>query len=659
MASLGKVFQGLPVQILDPPEVQLEQAIADAGLIPPARVVLDGNLHRFPSSDKPGDDSGWYIGFSSPIAAGRFGDWRTGIDKTWIAERQSPLSHDERLQAERRIEESRLRYEQEKKRKHEQAADNVKRIWDTATPADEAHPYLQKKRIKPNGARVTGDGRLIVPLFDHGGRLSTLQYIGPEGDKLYHPGGATKACFHTFGDISSCSTVYLAEGFATAATIYEETNTATIAAYSASNLVSVAEVLRQYQPALKIVIVADNDVSGTGKNYADQASAKFGCSVIMPPNTGDANDYRNSGGDLRALLTPQKKEWLTPIDDWCTQPAPIKWIIKGWLQAEALIMTHGPSGSGKTFVALDQMMITATGGGDWFGHKVKAGAVVYLAGEGHHGLRARVAAWCQHHGKKPKNMWVSQHAIDLNTPSGLQHALEYIRALPVKPSIIAVDTLHRFLEGDENSAQDAKTMIDACSVLQHEFKASVMLVHHTGVAEGAQKRARGSSSWRGAMENEISVTEADGVITIEATKIKDAERPAPILASLKAVEITGWFDEDGEQVRSAVVVRSDEKPEGKERKRSRKELDDMKDIEKAWFASGSELHADDPYLSRSAIVSWLIEYRGMKPTGAEQEVKPGSGKFINRLLDAGIIESRLHGYAIIDDGLVSKLALKS
>jgi putative DNA primase/helicase len=98
--------------------------------------------------------------------------------------------------------------------------------------------------------------------------------------------------------------------------------------------------------------------------------------------------------------------------------------------------------------------------------------VVYLAGEGHHGLRGRVAAWKQHKAVTALDMWLSRHGLDLNTPQGYQKTADAIRALPNSPEIIVVDTLHRFLDGDENSAQDAKGMLDACAALINEFEAA-------------------------------------------------------------------------------------------------------------------------------------------------------------------------------------------
>lgn len=159
------------------------------------------------------------------------------------------------------------------------------------------------------------------------------------------------------------------------------------------------------------------------------------------------------------------------------------------------------TGSGKTFLVLDWALRMAAGADNWLGHRVCPASVVYLAGEGHHGLRGRIAAWKQHaKPPRPLDMWISKAGCDLNTPTGYQRVTESIRLLPASPDLIVVDTLHRFLAGDENSAEDAKGMLDACAGLMAEFGCSVLLVHYTGVADEAQHRARGSSAWRGALD---------------------------------------------------------------------------------------------------------------------------------------------------------------
>ena len=152
-------------------------------------------------------------------------------------------------------------------------------------------------------------------------------------------------------------------------------------------------------------------------------------------------------------------------------------------------MVHGPSGGGKTFAVLDWCLRIASSTPEWMACRVKPGNVVYLAGEGHHGLRGRVAAWKHQHACGPLSMWLSRDGCDLNTAEGYTRVANNLKALPERPCLIVVDTLHRFLLGDENSAQDAKTMLDACNSLMREFACSVLLVHHTGVSDEAQHRA--------------------------------------------------------------------------------------------------------------------------------------------------------------------------
>ena len=189
------------------------------------------------------------------------------------------------------------------------------------------------------------DGRLILPLYSADGALSSLQYIDSAGTKMYHPGGAVGGCFFMLGDASGSETIYIAEGFATAATICEEMHAPTVASYSANNLPAVTGLLRKRYPAAELVIVADNDKSKTGENYASQASAKHGARVILIPNEGqDANDYLLAGNDLKGFLSPSVSSWLISDEELCSQPSPIKWLIKGWIQDNALIMAHGPSG---------------------------------------------------------------------------------------------------------------------------------------------------------------------------------------------------------------------------------------------------------------------------------------------------------------------------
>lgn len=604
----------------DPTEIQLAQAMLSAGVEPPSDIKIDGQLHRFSTRGRKKDDSGWYIIFPDGVPAGAFGCWRDGISVNWKANVGRELTAAENMAHTMRMAEARAAREAAQALRHETASNTVEQIWANAGAASPDHPYLKRKGVQPHGARVTGDGRLMVPLYNASGALSSLQYISEDSSKKYHPGGKTKACIWVIGDPDQ--TIYIAEGFATAATIHEATGDACAIGYTASGLVDAAEFIRAQYPQSSIVIVADNDASGIGKNKAEQAAAKFGARVIVPPLQGDANDYRNvHGQDLTALLNPPQSNWLTRAKDFSSEPAPIKWLVKRWVQDQALIMVHGPSGGGKTFVVLDWCLHIASELTDWHGQKIHPGGVVYLAGEGHHGLKSRIAAWRQHFEQDDPDLYLSASGCDLNTPAGYNHAAENIRALKTPPRLIVVDTLHRFLDGDENSAQDAKTMLDACSGMMSEFGCSVLLVHHTGVSDEAQHRARGSSAWKGALENEISVIppRIDGDSTqIVQRKAKDAETAEPVYVDLTQVKINGWRDEDGDPVTSCVVLAgaapANAKKDGPDTKHRRL-------FEAAWYASGAEIYQDAPYVSRSSF-EHKLETDGYKTGTIRNYLKP-------------------------------------
>jgi phage/plasmid primase-like uncharacterized protein len=668
MADLSNVFGGPwsppPEKRVAPPEEQLIDAIREAGLEPPEQVILDGKIHRFKSGTKGapgnGDKPGWYLVFGDGVPAGRFGCWRAGVEVTWRADVGRKLTQTEEMAHARRMAEAKTLRDAELERKHQVASETVETIWSSAQAASPDHPYLRRKRVQPHGARVTGDGRLVVPLYDADGTLSSLQYISHDGGKLYHPGGQTGGKFWMLGTMDEPGTLFVAEGFATAATIHEVTRRPVIMAYSASNLVPVTGGLRELHGANQdIVIVADNDASGVGQRYAEQACAKHGARMVMPPEPGDANDYAQAGHDLASLLMPPREDWLIPADDFAAQPAPIAWLVKHWVQAGALIMVHGPSGGGKTFVVLDWCLRMAAGMDDWCGSKVRPGSVVYLAGEGHHGLRGRMAAWKHHHQAGRLSMWLSRGGCDLNTPTGYVKVVEQVRALPKTPSIIVVDTLHRFLSGDENSAQDTKTMLDACGALMREFSCAVLLVHHTGVSEEAQHRARGSSAWRGALDIEVSIVPSKNGSPMEIVqrKSKDAELAKTVYVKLEQVQIPGWKDEDDQPVTSAVIAQEDAPVS--EKKSGGKIDSHRKTFENAWWSSGCEERNGLPYLSRSAMVDYLVQKMDVSEASAKVYIKPSAtGRPIADLLVAEIIEAFEHGWTVVDGAQASAMLIR-
>jgi hypothetical protein len=174
-----------------------------------------------------------------------------------------------------------------------------------------------------------------------------------------------------------------------------------------------------------------------------------------------------------------------------------------------------------------------------------------------------------------------------------------------------------------------------------------LLVHHTGVDEGAQHRARGSSAWRGALDIEISVVPGGENKPMELVqrKSKDAELAAPIYGELFSVPINGWIDEDGEPVTSAVFIQGDAPV--KTSKADDKIAAHFKLIERAFFAGGAEIMNDNPYIARSVLHDVLVG-DGMKENTLKQALKPSEkGRLIGALIEQNIIKSSAHGWEVI------------
>jgi len=140
---------------------QFREAIRAAGLEPPD-VIEPGKLHRFPGIGKcNGNTAGWCKLFDDGLG-GCFGDWSSGFSDNWQEKRDKPFSPAECAVFMRRVEETRKHAEAERQPQYADAAVKAASIWDAATTANDDHPYLDRKSIKANGARLH-QGALVIP----------------------------------------------------------------------------------------------------------------------------------------------------------------------------------------------------------------------------------------------------------------------------------------------------------------------------------------------------------------------------------------------------------------------------------------------------------------------------------------------------------------
>ena len=362
---------------------------------------------------------------------------------------------------------------------------------------------------------------------------------------------------------------------------------------------------------------------------------------------------------LSAVKAGTQEYFFTRATSFLDQPAPLKWVIKGWLPEGSVAMVFGDSGSGKTFFTLD-MACRIAAGMEWNGKRTKHGVVVYMAGEGNFGLRQRVAAWCKANKvSKLDNLLISNKGIDMDSPGAPAQIINAVRELTTEAvTCVFVDTLNNHQSGDENSPADTRKMINggsiACAALAN---ATLVFNHHVGVAVEAKTRGRGSSAWRASMDTQILISKKDGLIEVSCTKMKDAEEPEPFCGRLEPVDL-GWLDEDGIEIKGAVFQVVDDVPE----KKQKKEPEHAKDIRKftnAWWTSGAEDKCDSPYVSKEGLTSYLINNEGFTKATASTYMKPGrKGSLIYNLLNAEIIRVDFQGWIVIDPVLASTMLIR-
>jgi phage/plasmid primase-like uncharacterized protein/KaiC/GvpD/RAD55 family RecA-like ATPase len=675
MADLSKVLGGPwappPEKLVAPAENQLIDAMRSAGLEPPDEVLMDGKIHRFRSGTKGspghGDKPGWYLVFGDGIPAGRFGCWRAGIEVTWRADVGRKLTEFEEMAHARRINESKVLREAAQERQHQVASETVEKIWLSGGAAHPDHPYLKRKGIQTHGVRITGDGRLMVPLYDADGTLSTLQYIDEDGGKLYHPGGQTGGKFWMVGSLDEPGTLFVAEGFATAATIHETTDRPVVVAYSASNLVPVTGTLREmYGATQDIVIVADHDQSGVGQRYAEQASAKYGARMVMPPILGDANDYAQAGHDLAGLLIQQtgtavidKLKVVFGDQLGSDYEAPDE-LVEGLMTIGSSVVVYGDSNSGKTFWALSVATAIATGT-DCYGRKTDPGLVVYLASEAPASIRSRMQAIKKFHGCNLENL--AMVPVPMNFYSGdqdahdvieLVRAVEQIKGRPVR--LIIGDTLARMSAGaNENSGEDMGPVMARFDQVATATGAALMIIHHNG--KDAAKGARGWSGIRAHIDTEIEVTEKDGTRSVTVTKQRELpSKGDTIYFKLEIIEMgTTKF---GGAATTCVAVPDDDAATTKPHKKPTKHDENNRTVERAWWSSGAEERNGLPYLSRSSLRDLLVKDGMSERTAKNKTEASRQDGIIAQMLNAGTIEPFEHGWIFINESQVSAMMMQ-
>jgi hypothetical protein len=240
---------------------------------------------------------------------------------------------------------------------------------------------------------------------------------------------------------------------------------------------------------------------------------------------------------------------------------PVRYLIKGVLQADTVGVSAGRPGAFKSFIAFDRAMCVAFGV-KYHGRNVMQGPVYIIAGEGRNGILRRINAWKLRHGVTESNkgrVYISPRPLVLNdgglaTAKAIKQEIDEIEAdLGVKFLLVLVDTLARAFKGNENAQEDMGEFVRACDTLRNGDRV-VYVVHHVN----KQGDLRGSSVLPCAADwiEYVERKERSMLVTVKTLKVKEGPEPPPYSLRAEVVVLGETVDQwgDPETVSSLVFA---------------------------------------------------------------------------------------------------------
>jgi hypothetical protein len=429
--------------------------------------------------------------------------------------------------------------------------------------------------------------------------------------------------------------------------------------------------LNQYFKDANVVIVPDNDL--VGWHYAQkvtEALIPFAKSVrVLDLNLSnpkeDAYEWVNRYDGSRTLLaqiakacpvvesiaevhTPQRLLYLpeTPqveespeksrflVESWDSiKDEPVEWLVESIIPKRAFVALFAPPASWKSFIALDLAEAIATGR-EWMGYKIpKKGGVLFISGEGHGGMGARVKA-CKIQNNSPDgaNLYVIRAQINIRSSQEDFDALtsainELIAQIDEPLEIIILDTLMRMSGGNfnENSSEDMGGFIAQTGKLQQLYNCALMVIHHSGKHI---KGLRGHSSLLGAVDTELEIQRQDSVINSADTSVignavlnvsKQKDGADSIAVGIEVVLVEIGTSSLGFEITTSLAIRHNQDIAGSNSQGNKNNAGsggnqriEMDSLMKVIKAKGSYREVDGTSRYGVALDDWRAEFWGMK-----------------------------------------------
>jgi hypothetical protein len=256
------------------------------------------------------------------------------------------------------------------------------------------------------------------------------------------------------------------------------------------------------------------------------------------------------------LVQPVLRTFRTINVSDCAERGPT-WLVQGIIEQGTVTAVTGPPGSGKTFLLIDLAAHIADGSA-WFGRKVAAGAVLYIAAEAALSVERRSAlvrrVKFRNAGlpikivQEPALLGDEIHSpIDRKGIEALvdQTAVEFKRAV----AVIVIDTVAASMGNGSENLDGMQRLAGAANMLAAELGVAVILNHHPNAAGTA---LRGHGSLLGTVSHGFQIDVKGDVRVLTAFKQRDAQAGALIAYRLPVYDLNEP-DNFGDRAQSCVI----------------------------------------------------------------------------------------------------------
>jgi len=578
----------------------------------------------------------------------------------------------------------------------------VVRIWNAAKESTLDNPYLTRKDVNPvETLREISDvdlkgiigyvpicnkgmlkGRILVARLQIGDTITSCEFIDENGLKSAIKGCVKKDAYWLCQPMENVKRIYISEGIATAISVRLSTNDHCVAALSNTNLLGVAQSMREEYPTAEIVIVADLMKSNNEPDtYAVKAADMVGCLIAIPDFTDSEREtFRTTSGEipndfndlyvlrgcektLESLLKAVSGEDKKNMDElkavFCNE-FPDKFedpdsVIQNMIATRTLSVIYGEGNSGKTFFALS-LAAAVSSGKECYGKKVDQGLVIYLATEAPSTVRGRIQAIKKFYGYSLDNLVFVPVPInfhkgddDSNKITKLCETVTKIRKSPVK--MIFADTLARISSGaNENSGEDMLPIITRFENLAYTTNAAVVIIHHSG--KDSTRGARGWSGVRDFIDTEIHIVEQDNIRSATVTKQRALSNKGEII-KFKLEKIEMGVDKFRDATSTCVAV-PDNMPSNKRGNNDQHQ----RTFERAWRQSGEYVVDGKPFITLSDLKR-LLQNDGLKPRDITAALNPANtDKMIGYLINTEIVSVFKDGWLLLDQNQANAMMIR-